>query len=433
MTVTATDTGWVPTASPLRRPLRFATVGSVDDGKSTLIGRLLHDSKSIFEDQLEHVEAVSRRRGTDYVDLALLTDGLRAEREQGITIDVAYRYFSTPARDFVIADCPGHAQYTRNAITGASTADVAIVLVDARHGVVEQTRRHTVLMSLLRVPHVVVAVNKMDLVGHDGARFDAISAEFEELAAALDIAEVTAIPVSALAGDNVVDPSSSMPWYDGPTLLGHLETVDPVVPTDALGARFPVQYVIRPQRVEHRDYRGYAGTVAAGLLRPGDDVVLLPSGLMSRIERIDTADGPVDEARPTMAVTVVLTDDVDVSRGDMICAPLDRPAVTQDLDARLAWMDAEAPLAVRRPYILKHTTRSVRAMVTELHHRVDVGTLGIDTSADRLELNEIGRVTLRTTEPLFVDDYRGNRATGSFVLIDETTHQTAAAGMIALP
>ena len=433
MTVTAADTTWSATASPLRRPLRFATVGSVDDGKSTLIGRLLHDSKSIFEDQLEHVEAVSRRRGSDYVDLALLTDGLRAEREQGITIDVAYRYFSTPARDFVIADCPGHAQYTRNAITGASTADVAIVLVDARHGVVEQTRRHTVLMSLLRVPHVVVAVNKMDLVGHDGARFDAISAEFAELAAALDIAEVTAIPVSALAGDNVVDPSSAMPWYDGPTLLGHLETVDPVVPADAVGARFPVQYVIRPQRAEHRDYRGYAGTVAAGVLRPGDEVVLLPSGLTTRIERIDTADGPVDEARPTMAVTVVLVDDIDVSRGDMICAQLDRPVITQDIDAQLAWMDAEAPLAVRRPYILKHSTRAVRAMVTELHHRLDVGTLDVDTSADRLELNEIGRVTLRTTEPLFVDDYHRNRATGSFVLIDETTHQTAAAGMITLP
>ena len=357
---------------------------------------------------------------------------MRAEREQGITIDVAYRYFSTPARDFVIADCPGHAQYTRNAITGASTADVAIVLVDARHGVVEQTRRHTVLMSLLRVPHVVVAVNKMDLVGHDAVRFGAIRDEFAALAAELGVADVTFIPVSALAGDNVVDPSATMPWYDGPTLLGHLETVDPVSAGEHLGARFPVQYVIRPQRADHRDYRGYAGTVAGGVLRPGDEVVLLPSGITSRIERIDTADGPVDEARPTMAVTLLLTDDVDVSRGDMICGPLDRPTLTQDLDARLAWMDAEAPLAVRRPYTLKHTTRTVRAMVTDVHHRLDVGTLDIDVTADRLELNEIGRVTLRTTEPLFVDDYGRNRTTGSFVLIDETTHQTAAAGMIAL-
>ena len=438
MSAVATDVSWVP-AAPLngRRPLRFATLGSVDDGKSTLIGRLLHDSKSIFEDQLEHVEAVSRRRGSDRVDLALLTDGLRAEREQGITIDVAYRYFSTPARDFVIADCPGHAQYTRNAITGASTADVAIVLVDARHGIVEQTRRHTLLMSLLRVPHLVVAVNKMDLVGHEARRFDAICAEFSELATGLDTGfderDITFIPVSALDGDNVVEPSVAMPWYEGPTLLGHLETVDPPVADGVPGARFPVQYVIRPHRDEHHDYRGYAGTVAAGVLRPGAEVVVLPSGLTSRIERIDTADGPVDEALPTMAVTVVLAGHLDISRGDMICAPDDRPTVTQDLDATVAWMDAESPLVTRRPYLLKHTTRTVRAMVTDVHHRLEVDTLGVDATADRLELNEIGRVTLRTTEPLFVDDYRRDRTTGSFVLIDETTHQTAAAGMITLP
>jgi bifunctional enzyme CysN/CysC len=332
----------------------------------------------------------------------------------------------------VIADCPGHAQYTRNAITGASTADVAIVLIDARHGVVEQTRRHTLLMSLLRVPHFVVAVNKMDLVAFDEARFEAIRAEFAGLAAAVDAGEATFIPVSALAGDNVVDPSTAMPWYDGPTLLGHLETVDVEPGGDGLGARFPVQFVIRPHRTEHRDYRGYAGTVAAGVLRPGDDIVVLPSGTRSRIERIDTADGPVDEAGATMAVTLVLADDVDVSRGDMICGRDERPTVTQDLDATVAWMDAEAALVTRRPYLLKHTTRTVRAMVTEVHHRLDVDALRVDTSADSLVLNEVGRVRLRTTEPVFVDDYRHNRTTGSFVLIDETTHQTAAAGMIVL-
>ena len=410
--------------------MRFATVGSVDDGKSTLIGRLLHDSKSIFEDQLEHIEAVSKKRGTDYVDLALLTDGLRAEREQGITIDVAYRYFSTPHRDFVIADCPGHVQYTRNAITGASTADLAIVLVDARHGVVEQTRRHSLLMSLLGVPHLVIAVNKMDLVDHSEQRFDEVREEFTEFAARLDLHDVTFIPLSALAGDNVVERSTNMPWYQGPTLLHHLETVYTASDDNLIDVRFPVQYVVRPQRAEHRDYRGYAGTVAAGTLRPGDEVLVLPSGLTSRIERIDTADGPVEEARPSMAVTLLLTDDLDISRGDMICRPHNQPAVTQDLDAMVAWMDSEHPLALRRVYTLKHTTRAVRAMVTDLRYRLDVHSLHRDGSAAQLVLNEIGRVTLRATAPLFADDYRRNRITGSFVLIDEATNQTAAAGML---
>jgi sulfate adenylyltransferase subunit 1 len=411
-------------------PLRFATVGSVDDGKSTLIGRLLHDSKSIFEDQLEHIAAVSKKRGTDYVDLALLTDGLRAEREQGITIDVAYRYFSTPHRDFVIADCPGHVQYTRNAITGASTADLAIVLVDARHGIVEQTRRHSLLMSLLGVPHLVICVNKMDLVDHSEARFDEVREEFTEFAARLDLRDVTFIPISALEGDNVVERSENMRWYAGPTLLHHLETVYTASDDNLIDLRFPVQYVVRPQRAEHRDYRGYAGTVAAGTMRPGDEVLVLPSGLTSRIERIDTADGPVAEARPSMAVTLLLADDLDVSRGDMICRPHNHPTPSQDLDAMVAWMDSEHPLALRNIYTLKHTTRSVRAMVTDLRYRLDVHTLHRDEDVARLVLNEIGRVTLRATSPLFADDYRRNRVTGSFVLIDEATNQTAAAGML---
>ncbi len=413
-----------------RVPLRFATVGSVDDGKSTLIGRLLHDSKSIFEDQLEHIEAVSRRRGMDYVDLALLTDGLRAEREQGITIDVAHRYFSTPARDFVIADCPGHVQYTRNAITGASTADLAVILVDARYGVVEQSRRHSLLVSLLGVPHLVVAVNKMDLVGYDPERFEEIRDEFTAFAARLDLRDVTFIPISALHGDNVVDRSAEMAWYEGPTLLHHLETVYTASDDNLIDLRFPVQYVIRPQRAEHHDYRGYAGTVAAGTLRTGDDVLVLPSGLSTRIERIDTADGPLDEARPGMAVTVVLADDIDISRGDLLCRPHNHPTPSQDLDAMVAWMDSSAELTLRRIYTLKHTTRTVRAMVTDLRYRLDVHSLHRDEQATTLTLNEIGRLTLRATAPIFADDYRRNRATGSFVLIDEATNQTVAAGML---
>ena len=414
-------------------PLHFATVGSVDDGKSTLIGRLLHDSKSIFEDQLEHIEAVSKRRGNDYVDLALLTDGLRAEREQGITIDVAYRYFSTPHRDFVIADCPGHLQYTRNMVTGVSRADLAVVLVDARLGIVEQTRRHTLLTSLLRVPHLVIAVNKMDLVDYAEARFDEIGDQFVQLAAGLDLdlTTVTFVPISALAGDNVVERSDRMPWYSGPTLLHHLETVA-IDGASAVAARFPVQYVIRPQRAEHRDYRGYAGTVAAGTLRTGDPVVVLPSGIATTIAAIDTADGPAEEATEGRAVTVVLADDVDVSRGDVIVDAADAPDATQRLTATLAWLDGSAPLAPRHTYRLKHTTRSVRAMVTDVHHRIDIEQFGAARPTDRLALNEVGVVTLRTTEPVFVDDYRRSRSTGSFVLIDEMTNQTVAAGMVTL-
>jgi bifunctional enzyme CysN/CysC len=415
---------------PRPRPLRFASVGSVDDGKSTLIGRLLHDSKSIFEDQLEHIEAVSRRRGTDYVDLALLTDGLRAEREQGITIDVAYRYFSTPHRDFVIADCPGHIQYTRNMVTGASTADLAIVLIDARHGVVEQTRRHSLLVSLLGVPHLVICVNKMDLVDFSEERFEEIREQFTEFATRLELHDVTFIPISALDGDNVVERSDNMKWFDGSTLLHHLESVYIASDSNQIDVRFPVQYVIRPQTSEHRDYRGYAGQVAGGVIKPGDDVVVLPSGFTSTVAEIDTPDGPADEATPGMAVTVRLADDIDISRGDMICRPHNRPRGTQDLEAMLCWMDSTAPLRPRRVYALKHTTRNVRAMVTGLRYRLDITTMHRDLDATELELNEIGRVVLRTTEPIFADDYRRNRVTGSFVLIDEDTHQTVAGGMI---
>lgn len=412
------------------RPLRFASVGSVDDGKSTLIGRLLHDSKSIFEDQLEHVAAISKRRGNDYIDLALLTDGLRAEREQGITIDVAYRYFSTPHREFVIADCPGHIQYTRNMVTGASTADLAIVLIDARHGVVEQTRRHSLLVSLLGVPHLVICINKMDLVDFSEDRFDEIKEQFTEFATRLELHDVTFIPVSALAGDNVVDRSDNMKWYEGTTLLHHLETVYIASDNNQVDVRFPVQYVIRPQTAEHHDYRGYAGQVAAGVLKPGDEIMVLPSGFTSTIASIDTFDGPVAEAGPGEAVTIRLTDNIDVSRGDMICRPLNRPVVTQDLEAMICWMDSDAPLQTRKVYALKHTTRNARAMVTDVRYRLDINTMHRDLNATELQLNEIGRVELRTTEPILTDDYHRNRVTGSFVLIDEDTNQTVAGGMI---
>jgi bifunctional enzyme CysN/CysC len=413
--------------------LRFATVGSVDDGKSTLIGRLLYDSKSIFEDQLEHVEAVSRKRGSEYVDLALLTDGLRAEREQGITIDVAYRYFATPRRTFVIADCPGHIQYTRNMVTGASTADLAILLVDARHGVVEQTKRHSLLVSLLGVPHLVICVNKMDLVDWDHARFEEIREEFTAFASRLELPDVTFIPISALSGDNVVDRSANMPWYEGASLLHHLEHVYIASDDNLIDVRFPVQYVIRPQRSEFHDYRGYAGTVAGGTLRPGDEVVVLPSGLTSTIEAIDTYDGPVDEARPPMAVTVRLADDIDISRGDMICRPHNRPHGAQDLEAMVCWMDHDQPLTPGRIYTIKHTTRTVRAKIVELRYHLDIRTLHRDETATGLRVNEIGRISLRTTSPLLFDEYRRNRTTGSFILIDEATNDTVAAGMLLAP
>jgi bifunctional enzyme CysN/CysC len=413
--------------------LRLATAGSVDDGKSTLIGRLLYDSKSIFEDQIEAVERTSRDRGEDYTNLALLTDGLRAEREQGITIDVAYRYFATPKRKFIIADTPGHIQYTRNMVTGASTADLAIILIDARKGLLEQSRRHAFLTTLLKVPHLVLAVNKMDLVDYDQETFERIKDEFTAFAAKLDVADLTFIPISALHGDNVVDRSANTPWYDGPSLLHHLENLHIASDRNLIDARFPVQYVIRPQAStdpELHDYRGYAGQVAGGVLKPGDEVMHLPSGLTTRIKRIDTADGPVDEAYSPMSVTLLLEDDIDISRGDMICRPHNRPQVTQDLDAMVCWMSDDRALTSRTKLVIKHTTRTARVLVKDLHYQLDVNTLHRDEDAERLELNEIGRVTLRVTQPLFADAYNRNRTTGGFILIDEATNHTVAAGMI---
>ncbi|MEN9301368.1 MAG: hypothetical protein RLZZ254_1149 [Actinomycetota bacterium] len=413
--------------------LRFATVGSVDDGKSTLIGRLLYDSKSIFEDQLEHIEAVSKRRGDDYVDLSLLTDGLRAEREQGITIDVAYRYFATPKRSFIIADCPGHIQYTRNMITGASNVDLAIVLVDARTGVVEQTRRHSLLVSLLGVPHLVICVNKMDLVNYDQARFDEIRSEFEEFASRLELQDVTFLPISALAGDNVVTRSSNMDWFEGPTLLHHLENVYTASDSNRIDVRFPVQYVIRPQRADYPDYRGYAGRVAGGVLRVGDDVMVLPSGLTTTITGIDTPLGPQESAEPGEAVTLLLADDLSITRGDMICRPNNRPRASQELEAMLCWMDDAAPLQPGKIYSIKHTTRVARAKVNQVLYRLNISNLHRESDVTGLAMNEIGRVTLHTTTPLFFDDYHQNRVTGCFILVDETTGQTAGAGMLLSP
>ncbi len=414
--------------------LRVATAGSVDDGKSTLIGRLLYDSKSVFTDQLESVERTSADRGDDYTNLALLTDGLRAEREQGITIDVAYRYFSTPARSFIVADTPGHVQYTRNMVTGASTADLALVLVDARKGVVEQTRRHASLSALLRVPHLVLAVNKMDLVDFDQDVFDRIVTDFAAFtasaaAAGLDLPDVTAVPIAALQGDNVVHRSGRTPWYDGPALLEHLEQVH--VERDHgedRPARFPVQYVLRPMSTERPDYRGYAGTLASGRLRVGDDVVVLPSGRRSTVAGIDTADGELASAVARQAVTVRLADELDVSRGDLIAAADDAPPVLSELEATVCWM-ADAPLRAGARLLVKHTTRTAKAVVTALHDRLDVTTLERqDTQA--LALNDIGRITLRTATPLAADPYARDRTTGAFVLVDDVTGATVGAGMV---
>ena len=410
--------------------LRFATAGSVDDGKSTLIGRMLYDTKTIFQDQLEAIERTSEQMGNEGTDLALLTDGLRAEREQGITIDVAYRYFSTPRRKFIIADTPGHTQYTRNMVTGASTADVALVLLDARNGVVEQSRRHAFIASLLRIPHLVLCVNKMDLVDYSEERFNEVKEEFKDFATRLDISDLAFIPVSALKGDNVVDRSKNMDWYQGSPLLHHLEEVHIASDRNLIDARLPVQYVLRPKSDEYHDYRGYAGTISGGVMKPGDEVVVLPSGFTSKVASIDTFDGEVEEAFSPMAVTVRLEDDIDVSRGDMICRPHNQPTVTQDVDAMVCWMTADSKLEKGTKLAIKHTTREARCMVKDLQYRLDINTLHRDEESQSLELNEIGRISLRTTIPLFLDEYRRNRETGSFILIDENTNATVGAGMI---
>lgn len=417
--------------------LRIATAGSVDDGKSTLIGRLLFDSKYIFEDQISAIERTSRERGEEHTNLALLTDGLRAEREQGITIDVAHRYFATAARKFIIADTPGHVQYTRNMVSGASMADLALILVDARNGVGEQSRRHAFLASLLGVGHLVVCVNKMDLVDYSEQRFNEICAQFRDFAMKLDIADLTFVPVSALHGDNVVQRSDAMPWYEGTSLLHQLETVHVASNRNLIDARMPVQYVIRPQQsgdARWHDYRGYAGTIASGVFKPGDEVTVLPSGFTTTISEIHAPGGDdITEAFPPQAVTVQLSDQLDVTRGDVLCRPSNRPHVSGELDAMLCWLTPDAKLHPHSRYILQHTTNSTRAVVQEVDYRLDVTTLHRDVSAEALELNEIGRVRLRTQAPLLFDPYRQNSVMGSFILIDEATNNTVAAGMINEP
>jgi bifunctional enzyme CysN/CysC len=409
--------------------LRFATAGSVDDGKSTLIGRLLYDSKQVLSDQLAHVEQASQRRGQDFLDLSLLTDGLRAEREQGITIDVAYRYFATTQRRFIIADTPGHEQYTRNMVTGASTADLAIVLIDARKGVVAQSKRHAFISSLLGIPHVVVCVNKMDLVDFDEAAFDSIVEDFDRFAARLELPDVTFIPISALLGDNVVDRSEAMPWYQGPPLLYHLEHVHIASDRNLIDVRFPVQWVIRPPATSLADYRAYAGQVAGGVLRPGDDVLVLPSGQRTTIAGIDTLDGPVQEAFPPMSVALRLADDIDVGRGSTIVRPHNQPTVSNRFECLMCWM-SEQPLNPGRRYLVKHTTRTVMLGAADVRYRIDVETLHRDETAQTLGLNDLGRVHLELSSPLVYDSYRRNRLTGSLIVMDEATNETVAAGVI---
>ncbi|MBB6374579.1 sulfate adenylyltransferase subunit 1 [Pseudonocardia eucalypti] len=413
--------------------LRFATAGSVDDGKSTLVGRLLYDTKSVLADQIEAVQRASVDRGLDTPDLSLLVDGLRAEREQGITIDVAYRYFGTPRREFVLADTPGHVQYTRNTVTGASTAELAVLLVDARHGVVEQTRRHAAVLALLRVPRLVLAVNKIDLVDYDEAVYTAIAKDFTGLTTALGYpsSRVITIPVSALVGDNVVENSANTPWYTGPTLLEHLENVPVTSPDADAPLRIPVQYVIRPRTASHPDYRGYAGQVAAGTVRPGQEVLVLPEGLRSTVEAVDTADGELPEAGTGRSVTVRLADDLDVARGSMIVDAAAPPTVTEELETTVCWL-AEKPLRPGARLLLKHGTRVTQAIVGALHDRLDTDTLTY-SEPDKLEINDIGRVSIRTADPLPADDYADSRATGSFLLIDPPTGNTLAAGLVGSP
>ena len=410
--------------------LRFTTAGSVDDGKSTLIGRLLYDSKSIFQDQYDAIEQVSQRKGESEVNLALLTDGLKAEREQGITIDVAYRYFSTPKRKFIIADTPGHIQYTRNMVTGASTANVALLLIDARNGVVEQSRRHAIIASLLQIPHIVVCINKMDLVDYTEERFEDIKEEFEGFVSKLDVKDVHFIPISALKGDNVVERSKKMTWYEGPTLMYYLENVHIASDHNFIDCRFPVQYIIRPNTDEYHDYRGYAGRIAGGVFKKGDEVMVLPSGFTSKISEINSYDQSISEAFAPMSVTMRLEDDIDISRGDMIVRTNNQPDVTQDLELMICWFDQNKSLQERGKYVIRHCSQEARCIVKEVRYRLDINSLHRDLEDRNLKMNEIGRIVIRTTKPLFVDEYRKNRITGSIVLIDEGTNNTVAAGMV---
>ena len=411
--------------------LRFTTAGSVDDGKSTLIGRLFHDTKAIFEDQLEAIEQSSKKRGDENINLALLTDGLRAEREQGITIDVAYRYFATPKRKFIIADTPGHIQYTRNMVTGASTANLALILVDARNGVVEQTRRHSFIADLLGIKHVAVCINKMDLVGYDEAAYVKVLEQFTDFASRLEnVTDITFIPISALKGDNVVDRSENMTWYKGPPLLYHLENVYVGSDSNHIDARFPVQWVIRPHSDEHHDFRGFGGRVAGGVFKTGDEVVVLPSGFSSKIKQILIADQEIDEAFHPQSVTILLEDEIDISRGDMLAKPNNQPNSTQDLDARICWFSGSKKLTQGAKLILRHTTKEVQTIVSDIRYKIDVNNLRKDEEQKELGMNDIGRVNLRTSQPIFFDTYRRNRNTGSFVLVDPFTNETLAAGML---
>ena len=410
--------------------LRFTTAGSVDDGKSTLIGRLLYDSKSIHQDQYEAIERVSARRGEENVNLALLTDGLKSEREQGITIDVAYRYFSTPKRKFIIADTPGHIQYTRNMVTGASTANVALILIDARHGVIEQTRRHAIIASLLQIPHVVVCINKMDLVDYSNVVYDSIKEDFSEFASKLDVRDVDFIPISALKGDNVVNRSENMDWYEGMTLMYYLENVHIASDHNLIDVRFPVQFVVRPYNDEFHDFRGYAGRVAGGIIKKGDEVLLLPSGFTTKVKSILAPKGEVNEAFPPQSVTITLEEDLDLSRGDMIVRVNNKPEVSQDIELMICWFDNSKPLVSKGKYIVKHTTQDVRCVIKEIQYKLNIETLHRIQDDKTINMNDIARISIRTTKPLFFDNYRKNRITGSVIFVDEVTNNTVGAGMI---
>jgi sulfate adenylyltransferase subunit 1 len=409
--------------------LRFTTAGSVDDGKSTLIGRLLYDSKSIFEDQLEAVEASSAKKGFDYVDLSLLTDGLKSEREQGITIDVAYRYFATPKRKFIIADTPGHIQYTRNMVTGASTANLALILIDARKGLIEQTFRHSFIASLLKIPHIIVCVNKMDLVDYSEEVYDKIVDDYKAFSSKLEVSDIQFVPISALLGDNVVNRSNNMDWYRGATLLHMLESAHIESDYNHIDSRFPVQYVVRPHSKEYHDFRGYAGRVAGGIFRPGDEVLVSPSGFTSKIKSIQLGEQMIEEAFAPMSVTLTLTDEIDISRGDIISKPNNHPESEQDVDVMLCWMN-QRPINLNSKFFVKHTTKEVRGVLKEIQYKLDINSLHRIENVQQLGMNDIARVKIRTSQPLFFDNYRKNRITGSLILVDEGTNETVAAGMI---